>query len=78
VERAIGRLDSPDAGLGVDCTELEQHLHTILQASQAWLQLQQWCESTPSCSVLLYFGMRDGAARRTCTHRISKRSSRFI
>lgn len=31
VERAIGRLDSPDVGLGVSRTELEQHLHTLLQ-----------------------------------------------
>lgn len=39
VEGAIGRLDSPDQGLGVDWTELEQHLHTILQVgSVAGLQ----------------------------------------
>jgi hypothetical protein len=39
VEGAIGRLDSPDFGLGVSWTELEQHLHTLLQASGAWLYL---------------------------------------
>lgn len=31
VSGAIQRLDSPDVGLGVSETELEQHLHTVLQ-----------------------------------------------
>lgn len=31
VEGVIGRLDSPDVGLGVSQLELEQHLHTLLQ-----------------------------------------------
>lgn len=31
VEGAIGRLDSPDVGLGVSWKELEHHLHSLLQ-----------------------------------------------
>lgn len=36
VAGAIGRLDSPDAGLGVSQAELEQHLHTLLQVRVCW------------------------------------------
>lgn len=44
VEKAIGSLDSPDVGLGVSWTELEQHLHTLLQV--------RWCGLAVAAAVV--------------------------